>query len=173
MTVVFSHLNVYIRFMNKFDDSNEQELIELFKKGDLNEDDFDMLIEAMKVKGMKGIISEVNPNNPEGKEMIEYINFHQKLPRDYQNKTQILKAQKFLSQKTAFRSDLNKLKTAIMILAHSGELKSLEILQRYNKNPHSKLHGWLQMAIDECQTFLESDILNRPLIKIFPSRPNK
>lgn len=155
--------------MNNFNDLNEKELIDILERGNLSKKDFDKLIVAMKTKGMKGIISEVDPNDPAGKEMIEYVDFHHQLPPDYQSKTQIQKAQKFISQKATSKSDLKKLKTAIMILAHSGELKSLETLKNYAKNPHPKLQTWVKMAIDECQTFLESDLLDKPVVNVFPN----
>lgn len=151
-------------FGKDFHDLSEQELINTLEKGNLSKREFDKLVEVMQSKGLSGSIMPVDPDDPETKDAIEYINYHQKLPKDYKSQKQIEKAKKALLAKR--KTSLDKLKEAIMILAHSGEVKSLRILQRYANNPNSKLIIWVTMAIQECQVFLESDLLGRPMIKV-------
>ncbi|OGD57337.1 hypothetical protein A2V71_00765 [Candidatus Berkelbacteria bacterium RBG_13_40_8] len=123
--------------MNKFDDLSEKELISILEKGNLNEADFDKLCEVMEKKGLSGSIMEVDPDDPQSKDLIEYIRFHDELPKDYQSKRQIVKAKKILLDRKV--KDVEKLKEAIMILAHSGELGSWKILKKYAENPNPKL----------------------------------
>lgn len=148
---------------NNFNELNEQELIDILNSGNLCEREFDNLVKEMEKKGLSGSIMEVDPNDPATQEIVDYINFHEKLPKDYQSEKQINKAKKILLGKS---EDLEQLKEAIMILAHSGELKSLEALKRYSKKPDHRLTVWVKTAIDECQAFLESKLLDKPIVKI-------
>ena len=152
---------------NKFDNLNKKELIEILNQGNLSEEDFLELIELMKGKGLNGSIMAVDdPDSEEGKAAVEYIEFHKKIPEDYycnMPEKEIEWAKEILFSKKAGIKDK---KRALIILAHTGRIDVYESLEKYEKNPDPELKIWLNMAIQECQSFLKSDILEKPVINI-------
>jgi hypothetical protein len=149
-----------------FNDLSEQDLMNILEQGNLDEDEFIQLITALKAKGLKGSIMTIDdPNSKEGKTAKEYIDYHKKLPKTYPQipKEEIAWAKKVLFSKKVSLEDKKK---ALIILAHTGQPDALKTLEKYEKKPDPQLKVWLNMAIQECQMFLESDIMDKPMIGI-------
>lgn len=149
-----------------FNNLSEEKLIEILNQGRLSQEDMAMLITAMQAKGMKGSIMTIDdPNSEEGKAAQEYIDYHQKLPKTYPHipEKEIIEAKKILLDKKAKIEDKKK---ALVILAHTGRLDAWETLEKYEKDPDPQLKIWLNMAMEECQMFLKSDLLDKPMINI-------
>ena len=149
-----------------FADLDEKELIKILDKGDLNQDDFSQLITAMQAKGLNGSIMTVDdPNSEEGKTAQEYIDYHQKLPKTFPmiSEKEITGAKKTLLSK---QTNIENKKKALIILAHTGQLDAYKTLEIYEKKPDPELKIWINMAIQECETFLKSDLTNKSIIDI-------
>ncbi|MBU3964911.1 SEC-C domain-containing protein [Patescibacteria group bacterium] len=152
--------------MTKFNNLSEEELIEILNKGNLTEEEFGELLEAMKAKGLKGTIMAVdNPDSEEAIAAKEYIDYHKKSPKTYPeiSEKEIEWAKAILFDKKASLEDKKK---ALIILAHIGKPDIFRVLEKYEKNPDQELKIWINMAIQECQSFLESDIAGKPIMKI-------
>ncbi len=147
---------------NKYDDLSEEELVVKLDQGYEGEDDLAEILAAMTAKGMSGGLIGFSGDDEQFRVTGEYIEYHEKL-KDKSTKKEIAKAIRVLSSK---KSDEAGLKMAIMILAHTGELESLDALERYHKVAAGELKIWAQTAIDECKMFLESKLLDQPRIKI-------
>lgn len=142
---------------------NEQELIEVLKNGIINEENIDEFMKVLEQKGMSGSIMRVGDISPdEEKSLKEYLDYHQKLPKNPQDPKEVSRSIKVLLDSKA---TLENLKEAIIILAHSGKLDAYEALKSYAKNPRKELSIWLQQAIQECKMFLKSDLLDRPVVE--------
>lgn len=140
---------------NKFSHLSEEELIKTLDQGNLSENDFADLIAAMEAKGMKGSIMPVgDPDSPGAKDMIEYIEYHKKISLDLK-KNEIEEFKKVLSDKKAALEDK---KLALVSLAHVGQPDVFAALEKYHDAPDEELQIWAEMALGECQSFLESDI---------------
>lgn len=143
-----------------------KELIKKLKKGNLTQDEFRDLVWKMKEAGLTGQIMTIDdPNSPEAKDGVEYIEYHKKLPRSFPkiSKKQIEKAcQKLLAKE----STLEEKKKAIILLAHTGKEKPLEVLKKYGDSSDEELKTWVNMAIDECRSFMASDVLKEPVINV-------
>lgn len=142
---------------------NEQELIEILKNGDINEENIDKFTKVLGKKGMSGSIMRVDDLDfDEEKALKEYLDYHKKLPNNPQDPKEISQAIKVLLDSEA---NLESLKKAIITLAHSGKLNAFEALKSYAQNPRKELSIWLQQAIHECEMFLKSDLLDRPVVE--------
>ncbi|HCP09036.1 MAG TPA: hypothetical protein DIT25_04555 [Candidatus Moranbacteria bacterium] len=147
---------------NKFKNFSEEELISILESGNLSEKEFDDLFLAMEEKGLSGSIMQVDEiDADEGMDLMEYINFHNLVPKDITQKD-IKWCEKVLFEK----SGLKDKKKAIVILAHAGNISAYRILEKYDKNPDPKLISWTSLAMGECRMFLESEILDKPIIKV-------
>lgn len=149
-----------------YSDLTEEELIEVLDKGGLSEKKFQMLLKAMETKGLKGMIMVIpDPDTEEGQAAVEYIEYHKKLPKSF---PQVLEKDIKKSKEVLFndKASLEEKKIALITLAHVGRVDVYKILEEYEKNPDSNLKIWINIAIQECQSFLKSDILNKPIIDI-------
>lgn len=147
----------------------EKELIKKLEQGNLTEEEMIELTQEMSKVGLSGIITGVEDiNSPEGRAAKEYVEYHKKLPSQFfQSKypqvseKEVEKAsKKLLSSKSSLRDK----KKAIILLAHTGRFEALHILEKYAEKPDKELKVWINMAIDECRTFLESNISEKPVI---------
>ena len=142
---------------------NEQELIEILNRGQINKENMDEFMKVLEKKGMSGSIMRVDGlDSDEEKALKEYLDYHQKLPKDPQNPKEISQAIKILSDSEA---SLESLKRAIITLAHSGKIEAFNALKDYGHNTYKELSIWLQQAIHECEMFLKSDLLDRPVVE--------
>lgn len=151
---------------NKFINLTEKELIKILDAGNLSEEEFKELLEAMKARGLKGTIMAVDdPNSEEAIAAKEYIDYHKKLPKTYPHipAGEIEWAKSILFDKKAGIEDKKK---SLVILGHIGNPEIFRILEKYEKNPDPELKIWINMAIQECQSFIESDIAGEPIMKI-------
>ncbi|MFA6534442.1 MAG: hypothetical protein WCT37_04730 [Patescibacteria group bacterium] len=148
--------------MSKFIDLTEEELIEILNKDDLNEDELKELIAAMEGKGLKGMITAVDPNSEAGRVAVEYIEYHKKInPVMPLSEIEVMKKNLFLT-----KVDIENKKKALVSLAHVGRPDVFEALKQYNQKPDWGLEVWSDMALQECRTFLETDILEEGGISV-------
>lgn len=150
-----------------FNDLSEKELIKVLDQGNFSEDELADLVKAMEARGLSGSIMAVDdPNSEEGKASVEYIEYHKKLPESYYKnmpKEEIEKAGKvLLSQKASIEDK----KRALMILAHTGNIEAYKILEEYEKKPDPELKIWINLAVQECQSFLKRDIIGHPVLTV-------
>lgn len=148
----------------KYDSLNEPELIELLNSGITSEEELALLVKAMEKKGLKGLIAQIDPETEEGKAHLEYIDLHKEIPEKLAMTDQRLKKwQEILFNSKA---SIQEKKKALLVFAHWGNLVSWKILTKYARKPDAELKLFSKIALDECQTFLESDLLDKPQIKI-------
>ena len=146
------------------DDLTERELIQLLNSGITSEEGLALLVEAMEKKGLKGLITKIDPETDEGKIHFEYIEMHkeisEKIPMTHR---QLKKWRKILFNR---QSSMKEKKKALLVFAHWGNIQSWKILAKYAEEPDPDLKIFSKIALDECQMFLESDLLDKPQIKI-------
>lgn len=148
-----------------FDEENldsleEEELIEILNQ----EGPFPELLKAMQGKGLSGSIMAVS-NEDEGAQAREYIKYHSRLPQSYPHipEKEIERSKKKLLDK---KSSLEEKKMALIILAHVGKVDAYKVLEEYEKDPDQELKIWINMAIQESQAFMISDLKGQPEIRI-------
>jgi hypothetical protein len=113
---------------------------------------------AAKAAGVTSPVTFVDdPESPEGKQAIEYVNSHHWLPPDYRSlpKSQVEALGQTLFDANAPAPDKKK---ALMLLAHRGSLEAYRILKRFVKQSPAELKVWSKMAFDECKTFLATEL---------------
>lgn len=149
---------------NYGDDLNEQELIELLNSGVTSEEELAILVKEMEKRGLKGLITQIDPETDEGKTHLEYIELHKEISEKLTMTDQRFKKWKeiLFDNKTSTK----KKKKALLVFAHWGNLESWKILSKYAEKPNPELKLFSKIALDECQTFLASDLLDKPQIKI-------
>jgi hypothetical protein len=119
------------------------------------------MAEVMLAAKAAGITSQVtfvdDPESPEGKEAIEYVNSHHWLPPDYHSLSR--EAVETLGQ-TLFDAEATLLdkKKALMLLGHRGSIEAYRLLKRFIKASPPELKVWSKMAFDECKTFLATEL---------------
>jgi len=116
------------------------------------------IIRATKAAGMTSQVTFVDdPESPEGKEAIDYVNSHHWLPPDYRSlsreKVETLGQTLFDAAATM----LDK-KKALMLLGHRGSIEAYRLLKRFAKQSPAELKVWSKMAYDECKTFLATEL---------------
>lgn len=150
-----------------FNDLSKEELINILNQGGLSEEEMISLMMALKKKGMGGSIMAIDdPNSEEGRTATEYIEYHKKIPESYylnMPEEEIEWAREILLSK---KSEIEDKKRALIILAHKGRPDVYKTLEEYEKNPDPELKIWLNLAIQECQSFLKSDIMDEPVVSI-------
>lgn len=109
-------------FEKSLKDLSEEELVGILDKNEFAvEDEFEILIKEMEARGISGRIIQVDgsPDDEQGKQLLEYIQYHEKLPH-FQNESEedkaIKKAIRTLKEKD--HKLLSDQKMAIIILAH-------------------------------------------------------
>lgn len=146
-----------------FENLGEKDLIKILEKGEFYEDELEKLARVMEKKGLKGQILKVDNSQDEAsKQMIEYIEYHKKISEKNSN-NEIEKAKKILLSN---KSSLENKKKAILILAHTGRVDCLRVIEKYAEKPDSKLSVWIETAVGECKLFLKSDFLDKPMVEI-------
>lgn len=151
----------------EFDNLSEKEMVEILKQGNLTNKDFQNLIESMKKKGLSGSIMAVdNPDSEEGKVVTEYIKYHKKIPESYYKNMPKKEIEWSKNTLISSSSSMDDKKRSIILLAHAVSPDAFKFLDKYGENPDPKLKIWVNMAIQECQNFLESKILDEPVLNI-------
>ena len=150
---------------SKFNYLSDDELVAILKKGFFSEDDFGELLYILQKRKMKGAILSAVTNEEERIKASEYLSYHDKLPKTYPviSEEVISWAKEILLKKDAGLEDK---KVALITLAHVGRLDVYQALENYAKKPNKELKVWINMAIQECQTFMKSDILEKPVMDV-------
>lgn len=155
-----------INKLNKFSGLAEEELVKILDAGNLSKEELKDLLSAMEEKGLKGTVMAVeDSDSEEGRMAKEYIDYHKKLP---QNDPEIIKKEVERSKIILFdkEASIEDKKRALIILAHIGRSEIFRVLEKYGENPDPELRIWVNMAIQECQSFLESNIMGKSILKI-------
>lgn len=146
-----------------FENLSEKDLIKILEEGKFYEDELENLAKAMEKKGLKGQILKVGDSQDEAsKQVIEYIEYHKKISES-SSTDEIKKAKKILLNN---KSSLGKKKKSILILAHTGRVDCLRVLEKYAKKPDSELSVWAETAVGECKLFLKSQLLDKSMVEI-------
>lgn len=151
---------------NKFSGLTEEELIKILDEGILSKENLKEFKEAMEEKGLKGTVMTVeDPDSEEGRTAKEYIDYHKK---PLQNDLEITKKEVERSKIILFdkKASIEDKKRALIILAHIGHPEIFRVLEKYGENPDPELRIWINMAVQECQSFLESNIIGKSILKI-------
>lgn len=148
----------------EYDSLNEPELIELLNSGITSEEELALLVKAMEKKGLKGLITQIDPETDGGKTHLEYVELHKEISEKIAMTSQRLKRWK----KILFddKASIKEKKKALLVFAHWGNLDAWQILTKYTEKPDPELKIFSKIALDECQMFLESDLLDKSQIKI-------
>jgi hypothetical protein len=125
---------------------------------DLSATELAEVLAAAKAAGMVAQMTIVDdPESPEGKEAIAYVNSHHWLPRDYRR---LSKDKVEALGRTLFDAEAGTLdkKKALMLLGHRGSIEAYRILKKFAKESPAELKVWSRMAFDECKTFLATEL---------------
>ena len=153
---MFNNLNL--------EELSEEKLIEILNEGNLSEDEFKTLIKAMENKGLKGTIMAVpSPKSAAGRAAVEYIEYHSKITDPKVDNKDIENFKDILLSREASLEDK---KIALVHLAHLGRIDVYRQLEKYHQHPDPELKVWSDLALQECRSFLKSDLLARPIIEI-------
>jgi uncharacterized protein YchJ len=126
--------------------------------GDMSAQELAEVMAAAKAAGMVGQITFVDdPDSPEGREAIEYVNSHHWLPKNYRT---LLRSEVEALGKTLFDPEATILdkKKALMLLGHRGSIEAYRILKSFVKQSPAELKVWSKMAFDESKTFLATEL---------------
>lgn len=145
----------------------EEEISEMLEKlNSIPPEELEDMIAKFEGKGMSGqIVAFDDSNADEAGPLIEYVQFHEHLKEDeYQNLSnkQIKKHSANLNDS---KTNLFEKKKIIMILGHSGEVEAHKVLKKYLEIAEEELTFWTEQALGECKMFLESNLLDRPMIE--------
>lgn len=122
------------------------------------------LLEALRAKGLSGSIMAVS-SDEEAEQANEYIRYHSKLPKTYPHipDEDIEGAKKNLLDK---KTSIEDKKVALITLGHVGNIGAYKVLEEYEKSPDEELKIWTNMALQEAQAFLTSDLKDKPAIHV-------
>lgn len=126
--------------------------------GDLSTQELAEVMAAARAAGMVAQMTFVDdPESPEGRQAVEYVNSHHWLPRNYRTlpRSEVEALGKKLFDPTA---DILEKKKALMLLGHRGSIEAYRILKIYAKSAPDNLKVWSKIAFDECKTFLATEL---------------
>ncbi len=150
-----------------FMEMSEDELIEVLNENNLSEYEFEALIKARELKGLNGSIIKVSDfDSQEAKVIREYIEYHNQFPYLCSGQIPQKELKKFNQDLFKNSASLEDKKRALIVLGHTADIFAYKSLKKYIKRPDSDLKIWANMAFQECQDFLKSDLTNRPIINI-------
>lgn len=140
------------------------ELIRRLQAGNMSEAEFKALLSEMEAKGLRGTVMAVpeGPESEEGQAAREYIAYHEKVPHAWR----LSEIEGFKATLLNPESSLEQKKQAMVILAHIGRPDVLQTLEEYARQPDEELRIWINMALQECESFLKSDILDEPVMSV-------
>jgi hypothetical protein len=151
---------------NKFLKFSEKELVKILNRGHLSHQDFLALREAMERKGMKGMIMCVGNGADGAEEPIkaakEYIDYHKKVSQKITKKEIVQLKKDLLSPKIP----VEKKKVAIVSLAHVATPEVFAVLKKYHTRPDKELQVWSELALQECRSFLKSELFEENTVNI-------
>ena len=126
--------------------------------GDFSAEELAELVAAAKAAGKVAQVTFVDdPESPEAREAIDYVNSHHWLPRNYRSlpRSEVEALGKTLFDATVPIQDK---KRALMLLGHRGSIEAYRILKRFMKEAPAELKVWSKIAFDECKTFLATEL---------------
>lgn len=116
-------------------------------------DEIEEITEELKLNGLSPQITVAKDDGgPQDMEVVEYIKWHDKV-KDVERKISDKEEKEITGKLFSNETSLSELKTCILRLAHQGTESSLKLLQEFQKSFPTKLKIWLDMAIDECESF--------------------
>lgn len=152
--------------MNKFLKLSEEQLVKILQRGQLDHQDFLALKEAMERKGLKGMIMCVGNDNTNDvlpmKAVHEYLEYHKKIKPAVKKKEINTLGKALLNKKTKIEDK----KAALVNLAHVATPEVFAVLKTYHGQPDKELKVWSELALQECQFFLKSELFNEGEIHI-------
>lgn len=119
------------------------------------------LAEVMAAARAAGMVAQMtivdDPDSPEGRQAVEYVNSHHWLPRNYRTlpRSEVEALGKKLNDPAG---DILDKKKALMLLGHRGSIEAYRILKTYAQSAPAELLVWSKMAFDECKTFLATEL---------------
>lgn len=132
-----------------------------------SKEDLAEVTQEFKEMGLSGQITMFHdPNTPEGKAAIEYVERHKKIKNLDSQKLNSKEIKKVAEKLLVKDTSIDEKKDLILTLAHQGAQEAFEALKKCAKNQPKELEIWFQMAIDECKSFLAGKILDEPVIQI-------
>lgn len=138
----------------------------LSEMGESKEDLAEVMLEFKKM-GLSGQITMFHdPNTPEGKAAIEYVERHKKIKDLDSQKLTSPEIKQIVNKLLSKQTPIEEKKDLILTLAHQGSIESLKGLKKYAKESDDELKIWVEMAINECKSFLAGEILDEPTIQI-------
>lgn len=96
------------------------------------------------------------PDSEEAEAARQYIAYHEKVPHAWR----LSDIEEFKKTLLDRESSLEQKKRSLVILAHIGRPDVLATLEEYARHPDEELRIWINMALQECESFLKSDILD-------------
>ncbi len=146
---------------------SEDELRNVLNENNLSEYEFEAMIEALELKGLNGsIITISEPDSEEAQMAMEYIKYHNQFPHLCLGQTSQKKLKKFSQDLFRNSASLEDKKKALIALGHTADIFAYKSLEKYIERPDSDLKIWANMALQECQDFLKSNLTNKPVINI-------
>jgi len=142
-------------------------IIENFlKKGSFTDDEMTEILEELKLNGLSGqILLAKDPNDPRIKEARNYIEWHKKV-KDVERKLIESEEKEIIENLLSKNGSPSELKEFILRLAHQGTKTSLEALKKFKEMVGGEPEVWADLAIQECQSFLEEKKFGGPGIHI-------
>ncbi len=129
-------------------------ILEKLERGEITSKEAQRQLSAIGEGDIVGqIISIENSNSLAARVAREYIEFHKKIP-NVEEKISPPKLEKIIDKLFSSQTKEEELKKTILILAHQGNKKALQALEKKMAQSRGWLKLWLKLAIDECKTFL-------------------
>lgn len=89
----------------------------------------------------------------------EYVNFHNLDNSKSYTKNEVLLIEKSLFDKRASKNIKQKI---LFRLAHTSDVEAYKLLKKFYEQATGFLKEWTALCLDECQVFVESDLLEIP-----------
>ena len=133
----------------------------------VSEDDAREITEEMRRSGLSGQIAMFkNPNDPKSRAAVSYIKKHDQFRGKIKKNLsdgEYGELERILIDKKRAKKDKEE---ALLTLARQGTEKAEKILSVFKNNSGKGWEVWAQMALEECQMFLESEKGNLPPVKL-------
>lgn len=134
-------------------------LEEFFRKGVLTKDEADEITEELKLNGLLAgavLLKDGSSDEEEIKVAREYIEWHNKVD-NIEKKLTKNKEKEVGERLFSNNVSLSEIKDCILRLAHQGTKQSLKFLGDFRRKHSGELKTWAEMAMKECQSFLEME----------------
>jgi tetratricopeptide (TPR) repeat protein len=141
-------------------------LIDSLKAYGSSEEDLFEITEELKNIGLSGQITVFkNSDSPEGRIAMGYVREHERFAVPGRRLT-IRDCSELSECLFSEDADIRRKKRVLVILASSGSARALRILERFSKEADPRLRVWIDFALQECRSLLESKKSGAPAIVI-------